>query len=269
MENIDYYKILALEKNANPEEIKDAYRELALKHHPDRNRNDAKAVEKMKQINEAYAVLSDPAKKREYDTLRRQFGQSARSQFRQSYSEQDIFSGSDIHHIFEELSRSLGLRGFDEIFREFYGRGYRKRFRFGGSDFLGGGFFFFSMFGKGRHQQLPFLLSGLGKIADFMFKKPPGEKISRKSTDIHDVINLSPDHAEKGGPYAYFHLKKNKKLVVKIPPNVRTGQRIRLSGMGSDGKNNGSTGDLYLRVSINKPLITKTKNLLGRLLRKR
>ncbi len=269
MENSDYYKILALEKNATPEEIKSAFRELALKYHPDRNRNDAKAAEKMKQINEAYAVLSDPAKKREYDTLRQQFGQSARSQFRQSYSDQDIFSGSDIHHIFEELSRSLGLRGFDEIFKEFYGRGYRKRFRFGGPGFSGGGFFFFSMFGKGRHQQLPFLTPGLGKIAGFMLKKLASEKVPEKDKDIHDVINLSPDHAEKGGPYAYFHLKKNKKLVVKIPPNVRTGQRIRLSGMGRDNKNNESPGDLYLRVSINTPLITKTKNLLDSLLRKR
>lgn len=263
MENSDYYKILSLEKGAGPEEIRVAYRELALKHHPDRNRNDVGAAEKMKKINEAYAVLSDPEKKSEYDALHQQYGRSAHSQFRQSYSDKDIFEGSDIHKVFEEISRSLGLRGFDEIFREFYGPGYKKRFRF-----TGGGFFFFNMLGRGRHGRIPFLLPGLGKLAGFMLKKLTDDRGPGKGKDIYDVIRLSPDYARTGGPYAYFHRKKNKKLVVKIPPNIRNGQRIRLAGIGDDDKGGGSPGDLYLRVSIYTPLITKTKNLLGSFFKK-
>ena len=79
----------------------------------------------MKQINEAYAVLSNAEKRSEYDRMRQQYGSAAYQQFRQGYSEQDIFSGSDVNQILEQMARAFGLRGFDEIFKEFYGKGYR------------------------------------------------------------------------------------------------------------------------------------------------
>jgi len=101
-----------------------------------------------------------------------------------------------------------------------------------------------------------------------MLRKLTDDRVPGKGKDIYDVVSLSPDHARTGGPYAYYHRKKDKKLVVKIPPNVRNGQRIRLAGIGNDGKGGGSPGDLYLRVSIYTPLITKTKNLLGRFFKK-
>jgi DnaJ-class molecular chaperone len=269
LENSDYYNILDLESTAGPEEIRIAYRELALKHHPDRNRNDVKAAEKMKKINEAYAVLSDPEKKREYDELRKQYGRSGHSQFRQSYSDKDIFEGSDIHHVFEEISRSFGLRGGDEIFRGFYGPGYKKRFKFTGPGFFGAGFFFFGMLGKGSHRRLPLLIPGLGRLAGVFLDKLTDSRAPRRGKNIYDMVSLSPDLAKTGGPYAYYHRKKNKKLVVKIPPGVRNGQQIRLAGIGGDGKGGGGPGDLYLRVSIYTPLITKTKNLLSSFLKKR
>ena len=87
--------------------------------------------------------------------------------------------------------------------------------------------------------------------------------MSRRGKHTYDVINIGPDLARAGGPFAYYHRKRNKKLVVKIPPNIKNGQRIRLSGMGSDGKGGGEPGDLYLRVNVNTPLIEKTKNLLS------
>ena len=125
MSQNDYYQILGIDQKAGPRQIKDTYRKLAFEYHPDRNRKNPEAAEKMKRVNEAYAVLSDPAKRREYDAMRQQFGSSAYNQFRQNYSEQDIFSGSDVNQILEQMARAFGLRGFDEIFKEFYGQGYR------------------------------------------------------------------------------------------------------------------------------------------------
>ena len=125
MEQKDFYEILGIEREAGQKQIKDAYRRLALTYHPDRNRDNPDAATKMKEINESYAVLSDPEKRRRYDALRQTYGSSAYGQFRQTYSEQDIFRGSDIQQIFEELSRAFGFRGFDDIFKESYGEGYR------------------------------------------------------------------------------------------------------------------------------------------------
>ena len=67
MPNKDYYKILGLDKSAGPGDIKKAYRKLAMKYHPDRNKDNKSAEEKFKEISEAYAVLSDPEKKKQYD----------------------------------------------------------------------------------------------------------------------------------------------------------------------------------------------------------
>jgi DnaJ-class molecular chaperone len=76
----DYYQVLEVDQKATDQQIKDAFRKLAFKYHPDRNQENPVAVEKMKGINEAYAVLSNPAKKREYDTLKNQFGSAAYTQ---------------------------------------------------------------------------------------------------------------------------------------------------------------------------------------------
>lgn len=263
MEQKDYYQILEVDSKADQKQIKEAYRHLAFKCHPDRNREDPQSAEKMKRVNEAYAVLSDPQKKHEYDAMKEQFGSSAYSQFRKNYSEQDIFSGSDIHHIFEEVSKAFGLRGFDEIFKEFYGPGYRT-FEFKKPGITGGGFFFFGRLGRGGHPKMQLPLGGaLGKLSRFILKQISGAAFPEKGADTNDVIRLTPQDALKGGPYAYFHKKRSKKLVVKIPPAVREGQKIRLAGMGEDGKDGGTPGDLYLTVKIKRPLLKQMKNLLS------
>ncbi|HJO61788.1 MAG TPA: DnaJ domain-containing protein [Desulfobacterales bacterium] len=143
MEQKDYYKILGIEKNATDQQIKNVYRRLAFKYHPDRNILNSETVEKMKSVNEAYAVLSNPKKRSEYDLLRQQFGYSAHQRFRKNYSDQDIFSGSDLDHIFEEMAKTAGLRGFDDIFKEFYGPKFRT-FEFHRPGLFGRGFVFFS-----------------------------------------------------------------------------------------------------------------------------
>lgn len=263
METKDYYQVLQIAPNADSKKIKEAYRELAFKYHPDRNREDPESAEKMKLVNEAYAVLSDPQKRSRYDALRNQYGSSAYDRFRKNYSEKDIYSGSDIHSIFEEMAKTFGLRGFDEIFREFYGPGYRT-FEFKRPGISGRGFVFFGSFGLGGGRQVqPPLGKKLGKLSRFVFKKIAGAGLPENGEDINDVIYLDPPAAREGGPYAYYHKPKSKKLVVKIPRGVRDGQKIRLAGMGEDGKDGGKPGDLYLRVKIKAPLLKKIKNFIS------
>ena len=153
----DYYNVLEVDKQATEKQIKEAFRKLAFKFHPDRNKDNPGAMEQMKKVNEAYAVLSNPAKRREYDTLKSQYGSSAYTHFRNNYSEQDIFSGSDINHIFEEMAKAFGLRGSNEIFREFYGRGYRQ-FEFKRPGGYARGYFFRGPGGPAGHHRLGGLL---------------------------------------------------------------------------------------------------------------
>lgn len=257
MSQADYYDVLQVPETATAQEIKTAYRKLAFEYHPDRTGGDVKSADRMKAINEAYAVLSDVDKRRQYDALRHQFGASAAGEFRKTYSQQDIFSGSDIHSIFEEMARSFGLRGFDEIFREFYGNGY-KTFRMEKPGVSARGFFF-----SGKPGSTNPLLSGrgMGKFPRMLFEKITGTKLPKDGKDQMDTIVLSTREAAEGGPYAYFHRKQSKKLVVKIPPGIRRGKRIRLAGMGEPGTAGGRPGDLYLRIRIKAPLFERLKKL--------
>src|SRR5512139_575225 len=99
----DYYAVLGVDKTATPEAIKKAYRKLAVKYHPDKNPGDKAAEERFKEVTEAYAVLSDADKRRQYD----QFGEAG---FHQRYSQEDIFRNVDINNIFREF----GFGGGDD-----------------------------------------------------------------------------------------------------------------------------------------------------------
>jgi DnaJ-class molecular chaperone len=263
MEQKDYYQILGVEKNADSKKIKEAYRKLAFKYHPDQNKENPQNAEKMKAINEAYAVLSNSEKRREYDTLRQQFGSSAYSRFRNQYTDQDIFTGSDIFKIFEEMTRTFGFRGYDEIFKEFYGNGYQT-FEFKKPGFSARGFVFNGRPGRGGQKQMESPLNKtMGKFSRYVFKKISGVDFPEDGSDISDVIQLTSEQAREGGPYAYLDSRKKKKLVVKIPPGIKEGQRIRLAGMGEEGKGGGASGDLYLKVQIKKPLLKRIKRFIA------
>lgn len=261
MGNIDYYKILSVDTQADEKAIKEAYRHLAFQHHPDRNRDNPAAAEQMKALNEAYAVLSDPAKRRQYDTLRQRYGSTAYDQFRKNYSEQDIFSGSDIQRVFEEMARSFGFRGFDDIFKEFYGSGYR-RFEVKRPGLFAGGFIFSGPFSGKRNQQSPGGHQNLGRFSRYLLEKVSGIRIPQKGADVQDIIYISVQHARQGGAYAYFVRKRGKKIVIQIPAGIKDGQQIRLAGMGAAGRGQGPAGDLYLEVKIRKPLLSKLKGYL-------
>lgn len=263
MTSQDYYAILGIDSRSEPQQIKAAYRNLAFQYHPDRNPADTTAAEKMKAINEAYAVLSHSHKRKAYDRLREQFGPSAYQQFRQSYSEQDIFKGSDIHQIFEEMARAFGLRGGDDIFKEFYGQGYRS-FEFKRPGFSARGFIFSGRRNRPGSSRKQIAAQGyLGRLSKFLLEKISGVTLPEKGRDHQDNIQITPEMARQGGPYAYFFKEKSKKLVVKVPAGIKNGQRIRLAGMGADGKGGASAGDLYLAVRIRKPVLQKLKDYLG------
>jgi DnaJ-class molecular chaperone len=257
---MNYYQQLKVSPEASAQQIKEAYRHLAFEYHPDRNSDDPKAAEKMKAINEAYAVLSNPEKRRQYDTLYQRFGDDASQQFRQTFSEQDIFKGSDIQHIFEEMARSFGLRGFEEIFKDFYGQGYRS-FEFRQPGVFGKGFIFNSR--TGDRTGVSKNAGLMGAMAERMLNKVIGTFLPQRGSDIRDTITLHAEVARLGGPYAYFHRSLAKKLIVRIPAGVQDGQYIRLNGMGKAGSHGAPAGDLLLKVRIKKPLMQKLKNLIG------
>ncbi len=264
MEADDFYTVLDLSPEADEKQIKEAYRRAAFQFHPDRNQDNPDAAEKMKKINEAYTILSNPAKRGEYDALRSRFGASAYSRFKHNYSEQDIFRGSDIQSVFEEMAKAFGFRGFDDIFKEYYGTG-GSSFEFNKPGFSAKGYIFTGSPGKGNASGavLPGMAQNiLTKLTRYAVKKISGVEIPENGSDAFDEIYLTPEQAKNGGPYAYFHRRKATKLVVQTPPGIKKGGRIRLSGMGGSGKSGGKPGDLYLKVKFKKPLIRKIRDII-------
>ncbi|HVN96655.1 MAG TPA: DnaJ domain-containing protein [Syntrophorhabdaceae bacterium] len=265
MDQIDYYEILEIDKEASAQNIKESYRRLAFQYHPDRNDGDTQAVERMKAINEAYAVLSDPEKRARYDGLRQSYGYSAYDRFRQSYTEEDIFRGSDIGQIFEEMARSFGFRGFEDVFRASYGQGFRT-FEVGKPGFAARGFIFSGpLFGGGERREMQ-PISGafpglFGKLLKFALKKMTGVEFPEAGKDRYDVMVVSARLADEGGKVTYRDKVRSRQLLVTIPPGIRNGQTIRLKGVGRQGKNGGIPGDLYLRVEIQRPVLQRIRNL--------
>jgi DnaJ-class molecular chaperone len=267
----DYYQILEVDRDASSQKIKEAYRKLAFQYHPDKNRGNLEALEKMKKINEAYAVLSDPTKKARYDALSREYGPFAYDRFRQNYSDQDIFRGSDINQVFEEMARNFGFRGFEQVFEESYGQGYRT-FEFRRPGVFARGFVFYGpghrrsqkRFTQPEAQTLPGAPPGMmGKMTRYLLRKMLGFAEAKRGKDHYETILLNPLKGQQGGKIRYNHSKRSKELLITIPPGIREGQKIRLKAMGEEGKNGGEPGDLYLKVLFRKPLLYRIKGLLG------
>ncbi len=236
----------------------------------------------MKEINEAYSVLSNSQKRRQYDALHHQYGSSGYGRFRQSYTEEDIFKGSDINSIFDEMAKVFGFRSADEIFRDMYGLKY-QRFEFGAPGVFGRGFIFFGPYvgGSGAWQregesygsrkplifsgQAPFLSGIFGRIIKYALTKLTEIETPERGKNLYDVIRLTPGQAQTGDEVRYLFRKggRPRDLMVKIPPGIRDGQQIRLKGLGTPGKGKGIPGDLYLRVKIQDSLYEKLKNFLN------
>jgi len=264
MEAKDYYQILGVTRDASFQSIKEAYRRLAFEYHPDRNPGSGSAVERMKEINEAYAVLSNADKRSRYDRLRQEYGAFAHERFRRDYSDNDIFRGSDINQVFEEMAKAFGFRGFDEIFSKAYGQGYRT-FEFRRPGVFGK----VIIFGSGRRQRddpgiaQPSGLSGvLVKLAGYAVRKMFGLAAGPKEKDRYDLLSLDPRLAEQGGRVTYRGAADSREFVVNVPPGIQDGQIMRLRGGGSDGAPGEPAGDLYLKVQIRKSVFQKIRSLL-------
>src|SRR5206468_2992451 len=115
MDKRDYYDVLGVPKGANKDEIKAAYRKLALQFHPDRNKS-PEATERFKEVSEAYAILSDDEKRNQYD----QFG---RAGIYERYNPEDIFRGADFDSIFRDIGGFGGI--FEQLLRGFGGFGFQ------------------------------------------------------------------------------------------------------------------------------------------------
>ena len=273
MDSKDYYRTLDVSESATPAEIKRAYRNLAFRYHPDKNPG---SQELMKEINEAYAVLSSPEKRREYDLMRQSFGAFARDRFRQTHTDQDIFRNSDINQIFEELSRIFGFSKPEDIFSRdaFYGRNYRE-FKFRGPGVSGGGFFFFGPLGNVYRSGAgpagkdslgsKLMLKGLG-----MFQKMAARKLGivlpEKGRDFNASLTVTQNEAAAGGKvkYTVYQDGNPREILITVPPGIGEGQKIKLRGLGEKGKNGGEAGDLFLKVRIRRPFFERVKEILRR-----
>jgi DnaJ-class molecular chaperone len=259
----DYYEVLEVRRDADQREVKESYRRLAFHYHPDRNRGNAGAVEKMKEINEAYAVLSDVDKRREYDHLSEVYGPRAYDRFRQAYSERDIFRGSDIGQVFEEMTRVFGFRGFEDLFKDSYGDQGPKKYEFRGPGMFGRVIVFGSRRAPaGREVRAGERTGILGRLmertARYVLRKMLGESGVRPQ-DVYETIGIGEDDARRGGKVEYTDARTSQTISITIPPGIGDGQHIRLKGMGDGGI---VKGDLYLKVEMRQPFFRRVKEFL-------
>lgn len=251
----DYYRLLGLSPDASPAQIKEAYRTLAFEYHPDRNGKSPDSPERMKEINEAYAVLSRPERRSQYDTLRKQYGASAGSRLHNSVSREEMLRETDIRQVFEEMTKVFGFRSFDEIVRDIYGPEFHGS---GGPASHAGSFAPLGSLTDELIRAARFVLGGFRKVGGF-FRRLTGKPKDARGADRVAAIRLTPDMAREGGSLRYRPRSQSKVLMVRIPPGIREGQRIRLAGMGDPGKGEGRPGDLYLKVSIRTSLLKRIR----------
>jgi curved DNA-binding protein len=296
-ENTDYYKLLGVGKDASDEEIKKAYRKLAMKYHPDHARDDKSAEEKFKKISEAYAVLSDKEKRKQYD----EFGSTG---FHQRYSQEDIFRNFDMGDILREFGFGGGLGG----------RRGGMRFSFGeGSPFGGYSGHPEQIKGQDLIYEIPLTLREVatgttkavslrheGRSEKITVKIPKGMITGKKlrlagkgepgpyggahgDLFIQAKVLEDPEYTAKEydlylnssvklteallGTKISIPTIDGKELSLKVPAGTKHGTRMRLAGHGLPGMQSKKKGDLYVCVQIDIPrnLNSEQKSLIEKL----
>lgn len=233
----DYYQLLGVEKNASKDEIKKAYRKLALKYHPDKHEGDTSMEEKFKKINEAYAVLSDEDKRQQYDT----FGAEG---FSQRFSQDDIFQGFDVNDVFRDF-------GFGEdFFSTIFGGGNRGgrsfSFRVGGSP-AGGG------------SGSPFGRTGGGGGAPNVDQRRKAGALRNAESELTISLQEVISGAKKS---ISFDVGSGVESVsVTIPIGVKDGQKLRIRGKGPVDPSSQRRGDLVVKIRVaSHPEFTRDGN---------
>jgi molecular chaperone DnaJ len=256
----DYYEILGVPRNATQEEIKNSYRKLALKYHPDRNKS-PEAEAKFKEISEAYAVLVDDEKRGQYDT----FG---REGVYERYGPEDIFSSANFSDIFRDLGFGFGT--FNDIFEQFFGRARRATPK--GEDLT-------------YHLQLKLedvtsdvtkeieiprtelckACNGSGAASGTSTKKchqcdGSGQVQRVQSTGFARLIRVETCGRCSGRGYIIDSpcseckgsgtVKKIRRISIVIPAGVDDGHTLRLRGEGEAGEYGSPPGDLYVVINI-------------------
>jgi len=217
----DYYEILGVPRTATEDEIKKSFRKLARQYHPDVAKDKKHAEEKFKEINEAYEVLGDSAKRKKYDELGANW--KSGSEFRPP-------PGWDGHQGRPFPGRGRAGQGTETHDFEFGGTGF--------SDF------FDQLFGSRGGRRGGF--SNFGNFED--------EEVTERGRDVEGDIMVTLEEAARGSVRAVSvrHNNRTETHHVKIPPGVTEGQRLRIAGRGEHGSGGAQSGDLYLRVRLAK-----------------
>ena len=262
MDKKDYYEVLGLSKGASDEEIKRAFRKLAKQYHPDVNKEPG-AEEKFKEIGEAYAILSDPQKKAQYD----QFGHSAFAngaggQGFGGFNAEDI----DLSSIFEDLFGSSfggGFGGFGGSSRRNANRPTKGRDSLVKLNLS----FDEAVFGCKKTINIDLnetcdKCNGKGGFDETTCSTCGGSgRVISQQQSLFGIIQSQTTCRDCGGSGSTFkkvcnecsgngHVRKNKEIVVTVPEGVDNGYQLRISGKGEAGKNGGPNGDIYIEFSV-------------------
>ena len=256
MSKRDYYDVLGVQKNSSPEQIKAAYRKLAVKHHPDKNPDDKSSEEKFKEAGEAYHVLSDKERKQNYDN----FGHAA---FENGAGGRGGFGNFDFSNHFSDI--------FEDFFSDFGGGGRGRRSRksnFRGSDLRYDLSITLEEAYNGKKQDIKFSTSEKCNTCSGSGSKPghdagscsmcAGHGQVRSNQGFFTVQQTCPQCSGTGEEITnpcnscggQGKKQTSKRLSVTIPKGVDDGTRIRLAGKGEAGSRGAGSGDLYLFINV-------------------
>ena len=266
----DYYEVLGVDKNADEATIKKAYRQLAKKYHPDMNPGDAEAEKKFKEASEAYAVLSDPEKKRQYD----QFGHAAFDGGMGGGAGGFDFSGMDMGDI------------FGDIFGDFFGGGRRRSADNGprkGANLRAVVRISFEEAAFGCEKEIEITLKDDCTTCHTTGAKPgtspetctkcggKGKVVYTQQSFLGMVQNVQscPDCGGTGkiikdkcpDCHGTGYIAKRKKIKVKIPAGIDNGQSVRIREKGEPGVNGGPRGDLLVEVVVSRHPIFQRQDM--------
>jgi curved DNA-binding protein len=294
MDYKDYYKTLGVERNASEDDIRKAYRKLAMKYHPDRNPNDKQAEERFKEINEAYQVLSDATKRAHYDRLGSDYSnwqqRGAPGDF--NWDQYGGFPGG-VRVDYGDLDDILGgAGGFSDFFRTIFGRsaegagtgtrtrtrqqpqGYQQELSITLDEAFHGTTRLLQTDGKQKQVRIPagvrtgskVRVAGAGPngldlylIVDVQEDK----RFERRGNDLHTTATVNLFTAVLGGEAEVETL--NGKIKLNVPAGTQPEQVFRLAGRGMPTvKNADEKGDLYVRLKVQIPkyLSPKQRELL-------